>query len=74
LKERNQVIYDGHKIREARLKATIGTQKELAERTGIPANIISDLERGKRKLSPAWAKRIAEAVGGNWTDFIDFSS
>ena len=71
MREKKQVIYAGQKMRTARLKAAIGTQKELAERTGIPANIISDLERGKRQMSPAWAKRIAEAVGGNWTDFID---
>ena len=71
MSEKNKVIYAGQKIRKARLKATIGTQKELAEKTGIPANIISDLERGKRQISPTWAKRIAEAVGGNWTDLID---
>ena len=69
--EKNKVIYAGQKIRRARLEAAIGTQKELAEKTGIPANIISDLERGKRQISPTWAKRIAEAVGGNWTDFMD---
>lgn len=71
MEKRNQIDYAGQKVRNARLKAAIGTQKELAEITGIPANIISDLERGKRQMSPAWAKRIAEAVGGSWTDFID---
>jgi len=71
LRERSHVIYAGQRIRKARLEAAIGTQKELAEKTGIPANIISDLERGKRKMSPTWAKRIAEAVGGNWTDFME---
>lgn len=69
MNERRQVIYAGQKIRKARLKAAIGTQKELAEKTGISANIISDLERGKRKISPTWAKRIADAVGCHWTDF-----
>jgi Plasmid maintenance system antidote protein len=73
LNERRQVIYAGHKLRKARLEALIGTQKELAEKTGIPANIISDLERGKRQMSPNWAKRIAEAVGGSWTDFFDLT-
>ena len=71
MRERSQVIYKGHKLRKARLEAAIGTQKELADKTGIPANIISDLERGKRLMSPTWAKRIAEEVGGDWTDFID---
>lgn len=71
--ERSQIIYAGQKLRKARLEAAIGTQKELAEKAGIAANIISDLERGKRKITPTWAKRIAETVGGNWTDFIDVS-
>lgn len=71
MRKKNQVVYAGQKVRKARLKAAIGTQKELAEKTGIPANIISDLERGKRPMSPAWAHRIAEAVGGDWTDFMD---
>ena len=73
MREKNKVVYTGQKMRIARLKAAIGTQKELAQKTGIPANIISDLERGKRQMSPKWAKLIAEAVGGNWTDFIDLS-
>lgn len=73
MSEIRPVIYEGHKLRKARLEAAIGTQKELAEKTGIPANIISDLERGKRRMSPSWARRIAEAVGGNWTDLIDLT-
>ncbi|KUO77504.1 MAG: DNA-binding protein [Desulfosporosinus sp. BRH_c37] len=71
MSERSKVIYLGQKVRKARLKAAIGTQKELAEKTGIPANIISDLERGKRQMSPTWAKKIAEVVGGSWTDLIE---
>ena len=68
---KKHVIYAGQKIRNARLKAGIGSQKELAEKTGISASIISDLERGKRLMSPTWAKRIAEAVGGYWGDLIE---
>lgn len=71
MSRRSPVIYMGQKIRSARLKAGIGTQKELAEKTGISANIISDLERGKRQMSPAWARRIAEIVGGYWGDLIE---
>lgn len=69
-KER-QVSYLGQKTRQARLKAAIGSQKELADKTGISPNIISDLERGKRSMSPSWAKRIAEAVGVYWTDLME---
>lgn len=66
-----QVRYGSPKIRQARIQAAIMTQRELAERTGLAPNIISDLERGKRKVSPSWAMRIADAVGGNWVDFVD---
>lgn len=71
VKGKNQVVYEGEKIRSARLKAAIGSQKELAEKTGISANIISDLERGKRLMSPTWAKRIGEAVGVYWADLME---
>ncbi|MHB1405417.1 MAG: helix-turn-helix domain-containing protein [Desulfitobacteriaceae bacterium] len=65
-----QAVYRGWKIREARLRAAIGTQKELALRTGLAPNIISDLERGRRNVSPAWAMRIAEAVGVKPDDLL----
>lgn len=71
MREKSQVIYGGRKIRAARLKAGIGSQKELADRTGIAPNIISDLERGQRSMSPTWAKRIAEAVGVYVTDLTE---
>lgn len=71
MREKSQVIYDGRKMRDARLKAGIGSQKELANRTGIAPNIISDLERGQRSMSPTWAKRIAEAVGVYSTDLME---
>lgn len=63
MREKSQVVYGGQKVRAARLKAGIGSQKELADRTGIAPSIISDLERGQRSMSPTWAKRIAEVVG-----------
>lgn len=63
--------YGGWKIRKARLHAAIGTQKELARRTGLSPTIISDLERGRRVLTPAWAMRIAEAVGTEWQELIE---
>lgn len=68
--EKRQVVYGNRKMREARLKAAIGSQRELADKTGINPNIISDLERGKRPMSPTWAKRIAEVVGGYWGDLM----
>jgi DNA-binding XRE family transcriptional regulator len=61
----------GQKMREARLRAVIGSQKELAEKAGISTTIISDLERGKRPMSPTWARKIAEVVGVCWTELMD---
>jgi len=65
----SQVIYSGRTMRASRLKAGIGSQKELADMTGIAPNIISDLERGQREMSPNWEKRITEAFGVYSTDF-----
>lgn len=65
------VFYGGNKVRMLRLHAGIGTQKELSERTGISPTIISDLERGRRGMNPAWAMRIAEAVGTSWKTLLE---
>jgi transcriptional regulator with XRE-family HTH domain len=68
---KEKTIYGGWKVREARLQAAIGTQKELARRTGLAPNIISDLERGRRSMSPNWAMRIAEVVGVKYESLLD---
>lgn len=60
-----------NKIRSYRLRAEIGTQKELAKKTGLSQSIISDLERGRRCLTPAWAMLIAEAVGTPWRVLLE---
>ena len=49
----------GNLLSAARLKANL-SQSQLADKLGIRQNMISDYERGKRRLSPAMAKRIAE--------------
>jgi ribosome-binding protein aMBF1 (putative translation factor) len=48
----------GNLLAGARLKANL-SQSELADKLGIRQNMISDYERGKRRLSPSMAKRIA---------------
>ena len=68
------VFYKRKLLRQARLKAEIWTQRELAARTGIAPCIISDLERGTRPLSPAWAMRIAEAVGVDYRELLQAES
>jgi ribosome-binding protein aMBF1 (putative translation factor) len=51
----------GNLLSGARLKANL-SQAQLAEKLGIRQNMISDYERGKRRLSPAMAKRIAKIL------------
>ena len=49
----------GNLLSAARLKENL-SQSQLADKLGVRQNMISDYERGKRRLSPAMAKRIAE--------------
>ena len=51
----------GNLLSAARLKASL-SQSQLADKLGVRQNMISDYERGKRRLSPAMAKRIAEML------------
>ncbi len=51
----------GNLLIAARLKANL-SQSQLAQRLGIRQNMISDYERGKRRLTPDMAKRIAETL------------
>jgi DNA-binding XRE family transcriptional regulator len=51
----------GNLLAGARLKANL-SQAQLAEKLGIRQNMISDYERGKRRLSPEMAKRIAKIL------------
>ena len=51
----------GNLLSAARLKENM-SQSQLAEKLGIRQNMISDYERGKRRLSPAMAKRIAKIL------------
>lgn len=51
----------GNLLAATRLKANL-TQAQLAEQIGIRQNMISDYERGKRRLSPSMAKRIVKIL------------
>jgi DNA-binding XRE family transcriptional regulator len=51
----------GNLLAGARLKARL-TQAQLAEKLDIRQNMISDYERGKRRLSLSMAKRIAKIL------------
>lgn len=52
----------GNMLAAARLKAGL-TQTQLAAKLNIRQNMISDYERGTRRLSPDMAKRLAGALG-----------
>ena len=51
----------GNLLSGARLKARL-SQTQLAEKLGVRQNMISDYERGKRRLSLSMAKRIAKIL------------
>ena len=51
----------GNLLAGARLKANL-SQVQLAQKLGIRQNMISDYERGKRKLSSTMAERIAKVL------------
>ncbi|MCP4682606.1 MAG: helix-turn-helix transcriptional regulator [Desulfobacterales bacterium] len=51
----------GNLLAGARLKANL-TQAQLAAKLNVRQNMISDYERGKRRLSSSMAKRIARIL------------
>jgi len=51
----------GNLLAGARLKAGL-TQAQLAQKLDVRQNMISDYERGKRRLSPAMGKRITKIL------------
>lgn len=51
----------GNLLAAARLKAEL-SQSQLADKLGIRQNMISDYERGKRRLTSDMAKRIAKTL------------
>jgi len=59
------------RVLECRMKSGIPKQKDLAERTGIPASIVSDLESGKLFLSSPYALRICEVCGCKIDDLFE---
>ena len=54
----------GNLLAAARLKAGL-TQAELAKQLRIRQNMISDYERGRRRLSPCMANRFSKALHVN---------
>jgi ribosome-binding protein aMBF1 (putative translation factor) len=51
----------GNLLAGARLKAGL-TQAQVAKKLGVRQNMVSDYERGKRRLSPSMANRLAKEL------------
>ena len=56
--EKNRI---GNLLAGARLKAGL-TQAQVAEKVGVRQNMISDYERGRRRFSPAMARRLSKVL------------
>ena len=57
-------------LRGLRAKAGL-SQKQLAERSGVTFQSISAFENGQRSIGKSMAKRLAPALGIDWTALID---
>ncbi len=47
------------------------TQLEVANKIGISAQMFNFIENGRRRPSPELAKKIAEELGFEWTQFFE---
>ena len=56
--EKNRI---GNLLAGARYKAGL-TQAQVAEKVGVRQNMISDYERGRRRFSPAMARRLSKVL------------
>jgi len=59
----------GRLIRGARFREGL-TQAELARRLGSSRSVVCDLERGRRPVSLAMAKRLAEVFSSSYKVFL----
>jgi putative transcriptional regulator len=57
-------------LRNKRLEKQL-TQAQLAKTVGADATMISKIEVGERRPSVELAKKIAEALGFDWTRFYE---
>lgn len=63
----------GNKIKELRLLQKI-SQEELAFRSGLSKNYISDVERGTRNVSLKSIEKLANGLGINEKELFMFNS
>lgn len=58
------------KLRERRERIGL-SQTKVAHDSGIVQGFYSDIEAGRKRPSVETAKRIAEVLGFDWTDFFE---
>lgn len=61
------------RIKETRLAKGL-TQEDVAERIGLSRSYLAQLENGTRQLTPRKQAAIAEALGVDPTNLVDFSA
>jgi transcriptional regulator with XRE-family HTH domain len=61
-RRKTPVDHDPRALREARIRAGL-RQKDLAEQLNVAQSVLSEAETGKRGLSPAVRKRLAQFLG-----------
>ena len=64
---------DGARLREARLRRML-TLRELAARTGVGFDTISRIETGRQRPRISTLRRLAEALGVEAEDLIEWGS
>lgn len=69
----NSQILFGRKIRAVR-EATQSSRESVAERAGINANYLGEIERGEKWPSLEVITALADAVSVRPTDFFDFEA
>ena len=63
------------RVRIKEVRKTVGlSQLELAERVGLSRPYLSQIEDGKRNLSTKRQKLIADALGVDPTELVDFDA
>jgi antitoxin HigA-1 len=60
----------GYRVRRARLDQEL-TLVDVARKTQASVSFVSDVEQGRRTLSPATAIRFAEALGEDPTPWVE---
>lgn len=70
MRERRDEWNVGQRIRELRKKSRV-RQKKLAQTMGISPGALTNFEKGRRRVSLDWLKKISEALDTPMAYFLD---